>query len=228
AEKTENTSNNSNQEPTVQETEVVEQDIQIDNVTNLSETEKAHSSLYIERVEMSINVEPSITLSLASNKGNIALVNLMANNRESVWKPTLWKLNPHMLDNPFISKEIKDDLKDIEATSDWNYYKNELKLLTKKWILRSNLKWLEEGKKSKKYFFEQYKMRTSREATNIVKNSASPASSNKSKILQYIRDQFEALYQDEPVDIEAIEALTNDLPSVSQQQNKALIKEISL
>ncbi|CAG8622382.1 15041_t:CDS:1, partial [Gigaspora rosea] len=44
----------------------------------------------------------------------------------------------------------------------------------------------------------------------------------------YIRDQFEVLYQDEPVEINAIEALTSDLPSVSLQQNEALIKEISL
>src|SRR6185437_2500443 len=125
-------------------------------------------------------------------------------------KPTLWKLNTRMLDNPFISKEIKDDLKNMEATSDWDYYKvrcqsifrackppttpetriqkihkritelnnkmarnpqlmdlsivveqlnlelqDELKLLTKKWQLRSNVKWLEEGEKSTKYFFER-------------------------------------------------------------------------
>ncbi|CAG8734360.1 23683_t:CDS:2 [Gigaspora margarita] len=148
AKKTENTSNDSNQEATVQETEVVEQDIQMDDVANLPETKEAHSSIYTERVETSVNVEPSIILLLASNKGNIAPVNLMANNREK--------------------------------------------------------------------------------ATNIVRNPASPATSDRSEILQYIRDQFEALYQDEPVDIEAIEAFTNDLPSVSQQQNKALIKEISL
>ena len=79
AEKTENTSHNSNQEPTVQETEVVEQDIQMDDVANLPETEGAQSSLFTERVEMSVNVEPSIT-------GNIAPVNLIANNRESAWK----------------------------------------------------------------------------------------------------------------------------------------------
>ncbi|CAG8764635.1 27154_t:CDS:2 [Gigaspora margarita] len=66
------------------------------------------------------------------------------------------------------------------------------------------------------------------EATNIVRNLASPASSDRSEILQYIRDQFEAIYQDELVDIEAKEALTDNLSSVSQQQNKALIKEISL
>ncbi|CAG8743167.1 4981_t:CDS:2 [Gigaspora margarita] len=86
AEKTENISNNSNQKPTVQETEVVEQDIQMNDVANLLETEEAHSSLYTERVEMFVNVEPSITLLLASNKGNIAPVNLMANNRENAWK----------------------------------------------------------------------------------------------------------------------------------------------
>ncbi|CAG8828228.1 26684_t:CDS:2 [Gigaspora margarita] len=121
----------------------------MDDVANLPETEEAHSSIYTERVETSVNVEPSITLSLALNKGNIASVNLTANNRESAWKvnnishdqpnqinsrneditqpkendeftePTLWKLNSRMLDNPFISKEIKDDLKDMEATSDW-------------------------------------------------------------------------------------------------------------
>ncbi|CAG8680833.1 8092_t:CDS:1, partial [Gigaspora rosea] len=79
AEKTENTSHNSNQEPTVQETEVVEQDIQMDDVANLPETEGAQSSLFTERVEMSVNVEPSIT-------GNIAPINLIANNRESAWK----------------------------------------------------------------------------------------------------------------------------------------------
>ncbi|CAG8495724.1 20575_t:CDS:2 [Gigaspora margarita] len=86
AEKTENTSNDSNQEATVHETEVVEQDIQMDDVANLPETEEAYSSIHTERVEMFVNVEPSITLSLASNKGNIALVNLMANNRESAGK----------------------------------------------------------------------------------------------------------------------------------------------
>ncbi|CAG8796020.1 32538_t:CDS:2 [Gigaspora margarita] len=86
AEKTENTSNNSNQKATVHETEVVEQDIQMDDMANLPETEEAHSSIYTERVETSVNVEPSITLSLASNKGNIAPVNLMANNRESARK----------------------------------------------------------------------------------------------------------------------------------------------
>ncbi|CAG8826973.1 661_t:CDS:2, partial [Gigaspora margarita] len=86
AEKTENTSNNSNQEVTVQETEVVEQDIQMDNVANLPETEEAHLSIHTERVEMSVNVEPSITLLLALNKRNIAPVNLMANNKESAGK----------------------------------------------------------------------------------------------------------------------------------------------
>ncbi|CAG8702606.1 11164_t:CDS:2 [Gigaspora margarita] len=86
AEKTKNISNNSNQEATVQETEVVEQDIQMDDMANLLETEKAHSSIYTERVETSVNIEPSITLSLASNKGNIAPVNLIANNRESAKK----------------------------------------------------------------------------------------------------------------------------------------------
>ncbi|CAG8841596.1 16280_t:CDS:2, partial [Gigaspora margarita] len=35
----------------------------------------------------------------------------------------VWKLNSRILDNPFISKEIKDNLKNIEATSDWDYYK---------------------------------------------------------------------------------------------------------
>ncbi|CAG8691590.1 7977_t:CDS:1 [Gigaspora margarita] len=32
-------------------------------------------------------------------------------------KPTLWKLNSHMLNNPFISKEIVADLRDKKATS---------------------------------------------------------------------------------------------------------------
>ncbi|CAG8756736.1 46256_t:CDS:2, partial [Gigaspora margarita] len=86
AKKTENISNNSNQESTVQKTEVVEQNIQMDDVANLSETEEAHSRIYTERIELSVNIEPSITLSLASNKGNIALVNLIANNRESARK----------------------------------------------------------------------------------------------------------------------------------------------
>ncbi|CAG8763594.1 21279_t:CDS:1 [Gigaspora margarita] len=58
----------------------------MDDVANLPETEGAHSSIYTEIVETSVNVEPFITLSLASNKGNIASVNLMANNRESAWK----------------------------------------------------------------------------------------------------------------------------------------------
>ncbi|CAG8761265.1 18675_t:CDS:1, partial [Racocetra fulgida] len=41
-------------------------------------------------------------------------------------------------------------------------------------------------------------------------------------------EQFEALYRAEPIDLEAAEALMDDLPLVSQQQNTALIKEISL
>ncbi|CAG8557194.1 4469_t:CDS:2, partial [Gigaspora rosea] len=61
-----------------------------------------------------------------------------------------------------------------------------------------------------------------------VRNPELPAVEDWLEILQYIRNQFEAIYQDEPVEIEAIEALTNDLPSVSQQQNEALIKQISL
>ncbi|CAG8825360.1 42250_t:CDS:2, partial [Gigaspora margarita] len=44
----------------------------------------------------------------------------------------------------------------------------------------------------------------------------------------YIRNQFEVLYQYESVDTEVIEVLTNDLLSELQQQNNALIKEISL
>ncbi|CAG8786118.1 8831_t:CDS:2, partial [Racocetra fulgida] len=50
----------------------------------------------------------------------------------------------------------------------------------------------------------------------------------KLEILQYIKEQFAILYRAEPIDLEAAEALTEDLPSVSQQQNTALIKEISL
>src|SRR5260364_158463 len=198
-------------------------------------------------------------------------------------KPTLWKLNPRMLNNTFISKELEADLKDEKAISDWDYYKvrcqsiyrackpptalethiqklnkkimelnnkmarnpqladlsivvmqlnselqEELKLLTKKWQLRSNIKWLEEGEKSTKYFFEQYKARTSREATDLVRNPELPGSLDRVDILQYIRDQFEQIYQDEPVDAEAVEALTADIPLVSQQQNKELTKEIKL
>ncbi|CAG8850033.1 42695_t:CDS:1, partial [Gigaspora margarita] len=44
----------------------------------------------------------------------------------------------------------------------------------------------------------------------------------------YIRDQFEALYQDELVETKVIEAITNDFLTVSQQQNKALVKKISI
>ncbi|CAG8782452.1 290_t:CDS:2, partial [Gigaspora rosea] len=55
-----------------------------------------------------------------------------------------------------------------------------------------------------------------------------PAIEDWLEILQYIRDQFEVLYQDEPVEIKAIEALTTDFSSVSLQQNEVLIKEISL
>ncbi|CAG8573621.1 4806_t:CDS:2 [Gigaspora margarita] len=169
-----------------QETEVVEQNIQMDDVANLLETEKVHSSIYIERVKTFVNVEPSITLSLALNKGNIALVNLMANNRKSTKKVNN---TSHNQPNPInsMNKDITQPKENDEFTK------------------------VTYSKKKKK-----------------IRNPALPATSDRSEILQYIRDQFEALYQDKPVDIEAIEALTNDLLSVLQQQNKALIKEISL
>ncbi|CAG8559543.1 31797_t:CDS:2 [Gigaspora margarita] len=147
------------------------------------------TKLWSERVETSVNVELSITLSLASNKENIAPVNLMANNRESAWK---------------VNNTLHDQSNPINSRNED----------------------ITQPKKNNE--FTEYKMQTSREATNIVRNPALPASSNRSEILQYIRYQFEALYQDEPVNIEAIEALTNDLLSELQQQNKALIKEISL
>ncbi|CAG8609028.1 11331_t:CDS:2, partial [Gigaspora rosea] len=35
----------------------------------------------------------------------------------------LLKLNPRMLDNPFISKEIVANFRDKESASDWDFYK---------------------------------------------------------------------------------------------------------
>lgn len=173
-------------------------------------------------------------------------------------RPTLWKLNPRMLENMFISKKIEAELMDENAFSDWDYYKNrcqsiyracklptapdtciqklykrltelnnkiaanpqltnlnivviqlntklqdKLKLLTKKWQLISNVKWL-------------------------VRNPETLELEDRLDILQYIRDQFEAIYQDEPVEAEAIEAITDDLLTVSQQQNRMLVKEFSI
>ncbi|CAG8763601.1 21280_t:CDS:2, partial [Gigaspora margarita] len=98
-----------------------------------------------------------------------------------------------------MSKEIKDDLKDMPPTTPETHIQKIHKRITElnnKMARNPQLMDLS----------IVYKMQTSQEATNIVRNLASPASSNRSEILQFIRDQFEASYQDEQIDIEAIEA----------------------
>ncbi|CAG8839775.1 18481_t:CDS:2, partial [Gigaspora margarita] len=218
--------------PYIDKTVVVDQDVNIERETTLSGPEEIQSNTYIEKAVTSSNVEPSDTLTKNLNEGNIALVTLVVNREESnqkndnrsydrhtlmnngtedtmqpmednrfieviytelmegftdtacvskkkpfitynqtvrnrhsmatrldyiflnndhiwmckksetkfgnsdqlhVWyslyqnqetpKATLWKLNSHMLNNPFISKEIVADLRDKEATLDWDYYK---------------------------------------------------------------------------------------------------------
>ncbi|CAG8619623.1 2406_t:CDS:2, partial [Dentiscutata erythropus] len=124
--------------------------------------------------------------------------------------------NPHLADLSIVVAQLNSELQE------------ELRLLTKKWQLRSKTKWMEEGEKSTKYFFEWYKSRVAQEATTKIRNPASPTSEDRIEILKFIKEQFEMLYQAVPIDLEAVEELTENLPFVSHQQNNALTKEISL
>ncbi|CAG8633272.1 16176_t:CDS:2, partial [Gigaspora rosea] len=145
-ERVDNSYIDSSQELAIQETVVVDQNINMERKTTLSELEEAQSNLYNKKAVISGNVEPSDTLTKSLKEKNIAPV------------------------TPVVNRE---------------------------------------------------------ETTNLVRNPELPAVKNQLEILQYIRDQFEVLYQDEPAEINAIEALTSDLPSVSSQQNEALIKKLA-
>ncbi|CAG8790847.1 741_t:CDS:2, partial [Gigaspora margarita] len=117
-----------------QETIVVDQDVNIERETTLSGLEEAQLNTYTKEAVSTVieesnqkNDNRSYDQHTLMNNGTKDTMQPMEDDRfienQETPKPTLWKLNPRILNNPFISKKIVADLRDREATSDWDYYK---------------------------------------------------------------------------------------------------------
>ncbi|CAG8645222.1 6646_t:CDS:2, partial [Gigaspora rosea] len=87
-------------------------------IQNLTIMKEEHIRLYISEQRLYTNVQKIETK--FGNLDHLLVCCSLYQNRETA-KPTLWKLNSCMLDNLFIAKEIKEDLKEAEEALDWDF-----------------------------------------------------------------------------------------------------------
>ena len=103
----------------------------------------------------------------------------------------------------------------------------ELSILSDKWQIRSNVRWIEDGEKSTKYFYDRFKQRHDSKATSDIKDPEAQATKDPLEALDYIKRYFESVYKTKAFDSSEVEAFTNKLPEISHEQNSLLTKEIS-
>ncbi|CAG8767704.1 905_t:CDS:2, partial [Gigaspora margarita] len=138
-ERPENPYKNNNQGPEVQGNITIEQDVHIVEIDLAPDTEKGQPNINEENSSLQnlsrqeivtgkkdVQISESVLCKKSETKfrnSDHLLVWCSLYQNQETPKPILWKLNPRMLNNTFISKELEADLKDKKATSDWDYYK---------------------------------------------------------------------------------------------------------
>ncbi|CAG8695663.1 42943_t:CDS:2, partial [Gigaspora margarita] len=162
-ERPENPYKNNNQGPKAQGNITIEQDVHMVEIDPAPDTEKGQPNINEENmtgkkdVQMSESVVIPETEKIQLNPNDNKRVSPISTGlvtgtietgttgetaqpiadegfTEETPKRTLWKLNPRMLNNTFISKELEADLKDKKATSDWDYYKRRPQPISKNYL----------------------------------------------------------------------------------------------
>ncbi|CAG8623972.1 13814_t:CDS:2, partial [Gigaspora rosea] len=234
-EKAENPYKKNSPEPEEQEATIFEQNVSMVEAEPSSDTSTIQPKVDEEVVKTGNSTGPYTALTITTNKENIPLGSSNANTEKDERGFTEVSYKKKAKNKKL--KEIKKDLKEAEEALDWDFQKvqcqsifrackpptnpetciqkihKRITELNNKMAKNPQLDDLKDGEKSTKYFFEQYKSKSSREATNLVRDPTKPTVVDHLEILYYTRNKFEALYQAELIDENAVKALMEDLPS---------------
>src|SRR6266516_1636260 len=144
--------------------------------------------------------------------------------RQNYWKKTD-ALNKEIikLQKTLLLFPEADDLKKV--ISDRASLRDSIaETLSEKWRIRSRSKWIEKGKKSSKYFYQQFKINSS---DSFTEHLSKRHRYDQQSALDEAKDFYQNLYTPEPTDSSATQELLSSLPQLSKECSEKLLEPIS-
>ncbi|CAG8767646.1 1086_t:CDS:1, partial [Racocetra fulgida] len=158
----------------------------------------------------------------------------------------IWRLNKKLLDVPIVEKRINKEITSVNSVLEWDHLKKNLqsvfchykhKAFEKQndkstdfdltWSdVSSDISHLEDHKIQEDLIKAGWGEKKER-STSKIQDPSDPTSNNPINILSYIKTYYQELFKKDNIDSNLARKITDELPSITEDQNNSLIETIT-